>query len=289
MEPLAPLLIAARSKREAMDWGLVLISQGIQSTVTHIEDRWGLLVEEGDFERASSILNQWQAENRGWRWRRKLPGSELHFHWGSLLWAISIAAFYYKTLSPSVKAVGVMDGRAVMNGQWWRLFTAVTLHADLPHLISNATMGSLLFGLAMARFGSGVALLAGFLAGAAGNAIGLAFYTENHQGLGSSGMVMGALGLLAVQSIDFWRQFRPSTDVILRGLAAGVLILVLMGFSPETDVLAHVGGFLGGAILGFGLSWVRPQLLHTNTVNAFSLLVLLGLVGLTWWLALNTH
>ena len=115
---------------------------------------------------------------------------------------------------------------------------------------------------------------------------GCGFYTEYHRGLGSSGMVMGALGLLAVQSIAFWHQFRPSKDIVLRGLAAGVLILVLMGFSPGTDVLAHIGGFLGGAILGFALSWVRPQVLHNKTINIFCVALMLGFVLLTWWLAL---
>ena len=75
MEPPAPLFIPARSKREAMDWSLVLISQQIQSTVDHDEEGWVVLVEPEDFDRASSLLKQWQLENRGWRWRRNLPGS----------------------------------------------------------------------------------------------------------------------------------------------------------------------------------------------------------------------
>jgi len=52
----------------------------------------------------------------------------------------------------------------------------------------------------MARFGPGQALLAALLAGAVGNAAGLALRTEHYIGLGASGMVMGGLGLLTAQS-----------------------------------------------------------------------------------------
>lgn len=280
-----PSLITARSKREAMDWGLVLLSQGLQGTIVSIGDQWALAVDLAEFNRASTILQQWRSENKGWHWRRRLPGSKFQFHWGSLFFALAIGAFHYK--AAVVKQLGVMDIKAVTGGEWWRLFTAVTLHADLPHLISNATMGWLLFGFAMIRYGSGVALLAGFLAGAIGNVMGLMFYSDYHQSLGASGMVMGALGLLASESFGFWRKARPSRDIILRALAAGILILVLMGFSPGTDVVAHVGGFFGGAFLGFALSWVPPQKLRGSAVNVMAVAILIGIVALTWGLSLR--
>ena len=82
-------------------------------------------------------------------------------------------------------------------------FTAVMLHADTAHLISNVTIGALFLGFAMGSFGPGIALLAAFLAGAGGNLVDYWFYPSTHRGLGASGMVMGSLGLLTVYS--FWR------------------------------------------------------------------------------------
>src|SRR5258708_2641 len=41
--------IPARSKQQALDWSLVLVSQGIESTIERVpEERWQLVVESND-------------------------------------------------------------------------------------------------------------------------------------------------------------------------------------------------------------------------------------------------
>ena len=283
METITPI-IATRSRGEAMDWSLVLASQGIAATILHTEDTWGLAVEENDLDRAQASLRQYRHENRGWRWKQRLPGSGVLFHWGSLLWVAAMGGLYYWTMVrfPNLQTIGLMDSAAVRRGEWWRLFTAVTLHADLPHLAGNAGAGALLLGLAMARYGYGVALLAAFLAGVAGNVAGLFLFHDHRQSLGASGMVMAALGLLAVQSLGLWRRFRPGQQILIRSTMAASLLLILLGFSPGTDIVAHVGGFAAGAILGFALNYAPPPLLHKQGVNLASILLLLAMVFVTW-------
>src|SRR5581483_5327228 len=187
-------LIPARSEAEVMDWGLVLASQNIEASIEQTETGWALSVSESDHERALVALNQYQKENRTWRWRRELPGSDLLFHYGSVLWVSILAAFYlWAAGNPQVKEAGVADSMAIAHGEWWRLLTAVTLHADIAHLFSNLATGFLLLGLAMARYGPGIAALAAFIAGICGNVAGQFLYTHPHVTLGASGMVLGAL------------------------------------------------------------------------------------------------
>src|ERR1035437_10950698 len=93
-------------------------------------------------------------------------------------------------------------GAALAHGEWWRLFTATWLHADLAHLAMNMVFGFLFLGLVMGRYGPGVGLLAAYLAGVGGNLAAWLVYGENHRGLGASGVVMGALGLLTIQSVS---------------------------------------------------------------------------------------
>ncbi len=277
--------ITARSRREAMDWSLVLASQGISATILNTEETWSLAVDDRDFHRAQASIRQYCLENRGWRWKQKLPGSSgLIFHWGSLLWVAGISGMYYWTMTrfPDLQRLGLMDSTLVKKGEWWRIFTAVTLHADLRHLAGNASTGALLLGLAMARYGFGVALLVAFLAGAAGNVGGLILFPDHHQSLGASGMVMGALGLLAVQSFSLWRKFRPGQNILIRAVLAATLLLILMGFSPGTDVVAHVGGFFAGAIFGFALNYAPPVILQKPAVNFAGAILLLGIVITTW-------
>jgi hypothetical protein len=56
MEREQLLSISARSKRQAMEWGLVLASQGIEAVIDNSGEGWGLLVEWKDFDRAQANL-----------------------------------------------------------------------------------------------------------------------------------------------------------------------------------------------------------------------------------------
>src|SRR5207302_9946394 len=97
---------------------------------------------------------------------------------------------------------GLLDAAAVSKGQWWRLFTAIFLHADIGHLAMNMSIGLVLLGLTMGRLGTGVGLLAAYLTGVGGNILTWLIYSGDHRSLGASGMIMGCVGLLAVQSVS---------------------------------------------------------------------------------------
>jgi membrane associated rhomboid family serine protease len=279
--------IPARSKRQALDWSLVLASQEIAAIINQNGTGWELIVDTSDYERARAVLSQYQTENRGWPWRRAWPGTGFAFHWGALLWVLGMAVFYYWSMVrfPWMQGAGMVDSRAVLRGEWWRLFTAITLHENLPHLIGNAVIGFLLLGLAMARYGPGLALLAAFLAGAAGNFAGVIIDPSAHYSLGASGMVTGALGLITVQSFAPRRKYGAATPFFRRAMAAGVLILVLIGFSPGSDMAAHIGGFLASVAFGLALSWVRPATLQRSVPNLVGGIILMALVLATWLLA----
>jgi membrane associated rhomboid family serine protease len=283
--------IAVRSRKQAMDWGLVLASQGIEAIINRSEAGWELIVEAREYQRAQEALEQYRIENRGWKWKYPVAGSELVFHWGSLGWVVVIAAAdYWSTVVwPSAREAGILDTRHPVTREWWRLFTAMSLHQNLGHLMSNATTGFALLGLAMARFGAGVALLAAFLAGAAGNAADLLIYSEPHRSLGASGMVTAALGLVTSQSFAFWRKFRTGARFLMRAAAGGVLILVLIGFEPDADIAAHIGGFIAGAAIGYGLGHLKPATLQRGPANALSMAAVVTLFLTTWLLALGAR
>jgi membrane associated rhomboid family serine protease len=287
MEPI--FLTHARSRRQAMDWALVLASQGIEAIVNDAEAGWELLVPPADYEKALEALEQYRRENQSAGWKPPPIDTGATFHWGGLGWAAAIAAFYYWSAIrfPEARQAGVVDGDQVAAGQWWRLLTAVTLHENPTHLVANATAGTIFLGLAMARFGAGVALLASFAAGVAGNVAGLLIYSRPNQSLGASGMVMGALGLITAQSFSEWRRHPAGGRFIFRAFAAGALILVLLGFDPKSDIVAHMGGFLAGVLAGWALGLIRPERLRRAPVSAGAAVVLAILVLTAWRLALR--
>jgi membrane associated rhomboid family serine protease len=108
----------------------------------------------------------------------------------------------------------------------------------------------------------------------------------NHRSLGASGMVMGALGLLAVQPVSFWRENLRVWKLALAGIAAGVMLFVLLGLSPGTDIVAHAGGFISGLVLG-GLLQLGGRRVRDSAANVLAGVLFLLLTILPWWLALS--
>jgi hypothetical protein len=93
--------------------------------------------------------------------------------------------------------------------------------------------------------------------------------------------------LVTVQSCPFWRKYRPGGRFLFRAFASGAMILALIGFSPESDVVAHVGGFIAGAILGCALGFVSSERWQNRPANAGAFLALFALLLTTWRQALK--
>lgn len=281
--------IPTRSKREAMDWSLVLVSQGIETTIDfHEETGWELAIPEHELERARGILQQYQTENRQWPWRQKISGKGMLFDWGSAAWVMLTCFFFLLEthLTTDLRSAGLMDTAAVSRGEWWRLFTAIFLHADIGHLAMNMSIGLLLLGLTMGNLGTGVGLLAAYLAGVGGNLFVWLIYPTGHRSLGASGMVLGCVGLLALQSVSVRPANRNTLKNALAGVFAGVMLLVLFGLDPASDVLAHIGGFGCGLVLGAVLL-LTPRLSRSTTGNVCAGLLYCLLVVCPWWLAVS--
>jgi membrane associated rhomboid family serine protease len=268
-----------------MDWSLVLASQGIEHVVDRDEAKgWTLSVSEQDHERALGQIRQYRLENRHWRWRRPVFQPGLLFDWSCLGWVLLNIFFYgWSEARADLRTTGMMDGAALAHGEWWRLFTATWLHADLAHLAMNMVFGFLFLGLVMGRYGPGMGLLAAYFTGVGGNLFAWLVYGGNHRGLGASGVVMGALGLLTIQSVTLLKRRNTNTfRLFASGMFAGVLLLVFLGFSPEADVVAHLGGFVTGLLLGLILA-LAPRLNHRPLVNLAAGILFAALVILPWW------
>jgi membrane associated rhomboid family serine protease len=291
LEPESYVRISAQTRRQAMDWSLVLASQDIHPIIAPPEETgaWGLLVEPGQYERALAAIRQYRLENRGWAWRRELPGAALEVHVGALFWCL-ILAFWHWVVTfvwPELEVAGRMDSARVRAGEWWRLGTAVMLHADLAHLMANATFGVIFLGFAMARYGAGVTLLTTYLAGLIGNVAGLKFYSHPYIGVGASGMMMGALGLLCVHSLGLWRENPKAARYVVSGVFAGFFLFILFGVNPRADILAHLGGFVAGLVFGAVLSFVPQRKLESRPLNIVAFSILLVAVIGTWTVALR--
>jgi rhomboid protease GluP len=161
---------------------------------------------------------------------------------------------------PVLYRFGGQVNRAVLAGQYWRLFTPMFLHIGFMHFLFNS--------LALIYFGRIVELMYGrarFLAiylisGYFGNILFLAFGSPNVISAGASGAIFGVIGA----HIPLNRQLRQSRMFTsLRHAVAGIGYVVWIFFwsmGPMVNVLAHLGGILSGIVLGFVLSRELPSL-----------------------------
>ena len=193
--------LPAPSRQKAMDWSLVLASQDIPHLIASPDEsgQWSLRIASADVSRASRSIRQYEAENRTRPWQQPYLEGRIVFDWVALVWVVALIVIHALSEShPLLKKSGMMHGVDVSHGEWWRLVTATQLHADWGHLASNLSIGFVLLGLVMGRWGTATGMLAALLAGIGGN-IGNWLLQPAQLSLGASGVVMGCIGLLAVQ------------------------------------------------------------------------------------------
>jgi membrane associated rhomboid family serine protease len=146
--------------------------------------------------------------------------------------------------------MGAMQPIAVADGQFWRLFTAMFLHAGLLHVALNAYFFWLFGRMVEASFGRTwmvlIYVVAGFLASVASYAFGPATTLA----VGASGAISGVFG--AFIAYNYRRRQHAMNAANLR-LALTVIVLnavIAIGYT-SIDWRAHVGGLVAGFALGY--------------------------------------
>ncbi len=280
--------LPAPSRQKAMDWSLVLASQNIPHLIASPGEsgQWTLRIASADVSRASQSIRQYEAENRRRPWQQPYLEGRIVFDWIAAVWVVLLTVIHALSESRGwIKQSGAMHGLDVSHGEWWRLITATQLHADWGHLASNVSVGLVLLGLVMGRWGTAVGMLAALLAGVLGN-VGNWLLQPAQGSLGASGVVMGCIGLLAVQP---HRAGQPKSSIwagLIGGVGGAAMLFMLLGLDPRADVLGHAGGFVAGLLLALALR-AYPLLSRSRSANALAALALAGLVLLAWRFALS--
>jgi membrane associated rhomboid family serine protease len=180
-------------------------------------------------------------------------------------------------------AVGAADAALIRHGEAWRTVTALTLHADLGHVLANA-VALALFGAALCSvLGAGLALLLVLLGGTLANALGAGLRTSAYVGVGASTAVFASVGLLAGAALT---RPTPGRGNGRAAIVSGVLLLVLLGMNEASDVLAHVLGFAVGLPMGMAVGRLSGQ----APGRAWQIVLAVAaaaILAASWWLALS--
>jgi membrane associated rhomboid family serine protease len=281
-----------------------LTAEGIPSTILRIAPADGNIRSPGkdriaftiavapEFrERSHEILSAWLIERAERARRIALPtprgATKLETAMAYAL-ALSLLAFHLGLESSGGWASFIDLGRSqavlVLEGQWWRLVTALSLHADLQHVLGNTLFGGFFLAAVAGRVGIGVALLGFLISGTLGNLANALYYESAHSSIGASTGVFGLVGILA--GLAAWRRHRLGSTgrPAWVAFAAGLGIVAMLGSGgPRVDFTAHLFGLVAGGLTGLLLAIPlasRPE--PAKVGQAFALLLTLAVFLAAW-------
>ncbi len=164
-----------------------------------------------------------------------------------LLFSIALMYFQLERHGGSTSLITLINYGAkynplIIEGEWWRLFSAMFLHIGFLHLVMNSLALFYLGGAVERMYGTIRFLIIYFGAGLFGS---LASFAFNEQvSAGASGAIFGCFGaLLYFGTVHKKLFFRTMGKNVLFVLALNIVFGLTM---PMVDNGAHIGGLIGG-------------------------------------------
>lgn len=271
---------------QAEEWALVLAAAGIPSRVEAWGERWTLLVHDDDAPRAFDVLEEFEAEEARRAPIAAPPERPVPWFLGILAGTLLLAAFVVVG-SPAGAPRWFERGAALagaMRAEPWRAVTALTLHLDIAHVAGNAVAIAVLLPAIAQRLGAGIGLLLVLIAGGVGNLLAALAHAPGHAAVGASTATFGAVAMLGALRL-FPGPEAPRRWKAWTAPAACLVLLILLGAGPRADVLAHVTGFLSGALAGLAAAPIRRP--YGPAIQWTCGLVTIALIAIGWVRALS--
>lgn len=279
-------------REPVVEAAFVLTAMAVPHQVLDESHAWHLWVPASEAARAQHELSSYWRENQ---WVAQRPPQSPAIDSGVLgvlgfllvIWALPwLQSWNFGPMSPGQwHQHGAMAAAAVMDGQWWRTVTALTLHADIGHIVSNSAFGALFGGLLCRQLGSGVAWLVTLGAAALANFANAILQPDSFVSIGASTATFAAMGMLATV---VWRRGYYRNLDWRRSVAPIFAAFALFSFTGigdlNTDVMAHLFGGISGGLAGIlaariPMRWLSPRV--QLTAGAASVVM----IAMSWQLA----
>ena len=201
------------------------------------------------FRRAKSLTERdWVEHEQAKSFANSLKKTKLYYTWVLLACLVVVAlcqpVFEAKN---SIQAAGLVKS-LVWQGEWWRLFTCTTLHADFLHILLN--------GLSLVQLGRMTESTADrahlslvYLVSAISGSMFSLFLIPNVTSVGASGGLMGLVGFLTVLGVRRKNKLPPGylKSMVIANCFIGAVGLVGVAI---IDNAAHFGGVAAGIVCG---------------------------------------
>ncbi len=279
---------AYKTVRSAHEAGLAILAAGHSYWVKPTEETYVLLVESRHAESLRREVDIAELKNRFWPpVSIDLPNQSTRKAPTVLFALLMVAMFALQNAFPDLKDLGMNSSDGVFTqGEWWRIVTAITLHADLAHLAGNL-MGIALFTYLSCRYmGNGLAwLLIILVAGLSNLTNAYIRLGEPFFSLGASTAVFASLGLLTGFPVGVYLKTRDpiqSRDWLIPFFGGCILFAWMGGGESPTDVTGHLLSFVYGTIAAIAVSGTSIQSKLSAFHQKLLLLLAWGLLAISW-------
>lgn len=177
-----------------------------------------------------------------------------------------LATFLFWWLPPSWADLFPAVKHAVhQEHQWWRLLTAVFIHSDLEHLLSNMLMLGIFSFFIYGYFGTVIFPTISFLLAALVNFLTIQSYGPETALLGASGLVYILGGFWLAIYFFIQRQYLPTMRLI-RVVGVALMMFAPTTFVATTSYMAHGYGLVFG-VMAAGIYF----LINKKSIRQFEL------------------
>lgn len=257
-------------------WSLVLASRHIPYRMRqrpHDEDGYTVQVQEWFVERAAEEMRLYLDENAPGKLPIVLPDLRPVSGMEPTMLVMSCMVLFFWLYNRTYPGLGLYpqlwldmgsaEAARILDGEWWRVFTALTLHGDGAHVVGNALIGGVFVWLISRRLGAGLSWLLTIMGGGLGCLLNSMALAAPHNSIGFSTASFAAAGILAAiapfgvgggmhgfGSGGLGKRAYAFICSALVPVAAGLGLLAMLGAGEDTDLGAHFFGFLSGLFLG---------------------------------------
>ena len=195
--------------------------------------------------------------------------------------SIQTAVFLLAYLLPGllIEFRGSMFGPLIaLNHEYWRFVTPIFIHYGLMHFAINSVILYYMGQQVEAIYGHGRFFLIYLLSGVMGNVLGFAFNDMNVQAAGASTSLFGIFGAFIV--LGKKKKNNPGIQAMVRQFSLFIVLNLVFGLFDQTiDMYGHVGGLIGGILMGnivaLPMRVGKTYSIHVRIISAMILLFLL--------------
>ena len=181
--------------------------------------------------------------------------------------------------------LGAKSQEIYTQGQWWRLVTAMFLHAGIFHIGMNLWCLFDLGPMAESLFAKSKFIVLYLVTGVIGFLFSF-WWSPFGTSVGASGAILGLVGVLIGASFHHGGMGRTFRAQLWRW----VIYIFIFGLLFPVDNAAHLGGLVSGLLLGYlvpqGEPQTRSEELVWNTLGALATLLIVASFAL---MALNMN